>query len=431
MSDALFYRGVRTTGEFLSYIGYTTMSTAIRTSATHDLGTTRPAGSKGRLPASKPRLLLLMDEDWYFRCHRLDHARAARDAGMDVLVSTRAQDDGRWITEEGFKHLPIPYRRGSRQPLRELLAVVALARLYRRERPDIVHHVCMKPILYGSWAARLAGLRAVVNTFAGLGSVFTATGRRSQLMRAGLTAGLRSALALPNARALFENPTDRDRLVSAKVVRREDTVMISGTGVDITKFMTMPEQDGMPIVVLACRMLWAKGVGDFVRAARLLKEQSVPARFVLVGISDPDNPSSISESQLLAWQQERVVEWWGYREDMPNVLSTAHVVVLPTFYGEGLPKILLEACACGRPVVATAIPGCTEIVRDGENGFLIPPKDPGALAKAIRVLLEDPVLRRRMGKRGREIVVREFSAELVARQTLAVYRDLLETSRQT
>ena len=429
----LSYRdGVRTIVKPLSIYshGYATMTTAIRTSTADCVGTTRTMRLKGRFAAPRPRLLLLMDEDWYFRCHRLDHARAARDAGMEVLVSTRAQDGGKWITEEGFKHLPIPYRRGSRQPLRELMAVVQLAQLYRREKPDIVHHVCMKPILYGSWAARLAGIPAVVNTFAGLGSVFTGTGRRSHLLRAGLTAGLRSALALPNSRALFENPTDRDRLVRAKVVRREDTVMISGTGVDITKFIPMPEHEGIPVVVLSCRMLWEKGVGDFVHAARLLKEQGVRGRCVLVGTSDPDNPSSIPESQLLVWQQERVVEWWGYREDMPNVLSTAHVVVLPTFYGEGLPKILLEASACARPIVATAIPGCTEIVRDGENGFLIPPKDPDALAKAIRVLLENPILRKRMGRQGREIVVREYSVELVGRQTLAVYQALLEQSRQ-
>jgi len=369
-----------------------------------------------------------MNDDRYFLCHRLDLARAARNAGMEVLVVTRSDDNGKQILDEGFKFLSIPFMKGGRQPLRELTAVMKLAQLYRREKPDIVHHICMKPVLYGSWAARLAGVPAVVNTFAGLGFYFQPNGWHTRLVRVGLTAGLRSAFTLPNCRALFENSADRERLIRTKVVPREHTVIIGGTGVDTRKFTQAAEREGTPVVVLACRMLWLKGVGDFVQAAKLLKEWQVPARLVLVGTPDPDNPSSISEAQLVAWQQQGTVEWWGYRDDMPEVLASAHVVVLPTFYGEGLPKILLEAGACGRPVVATAIPGCTEVVRDGENGFLVPPKDPDALAKAITVLLKNPILRTRMGKRGREIVVREFPVELVGNQTLAVYRELLQNS---
>jgi glycosyltransferase involved in cell wall biosynthesis len=228
---------------------------------------------------------------------------------------------------------------------------------------------------------------------------------------------------------LFENPTDRDRLIRAKVVRPENTVIVGGTGVDINKFTPMPEEGGTPVIVLACRMLWDKGVGDFVEAARLLSDQKVPGRFVLIGTPDAGNPASIPEAQLLMWQREGIVEWWGYRENMPEVLASAHVVVLPSFH-EGLPKILLEAGACARPVVATAIPGCTEIVRDGENGILVPPKDPVTLAKAIKVLLENPILRRRMGKYGREIVVREYSADLVADQILAVYHGLIEKTQR-
>jgi glycosyltransferase involved in cell wall biosynthesis len=397
-------------------------------STTGRLESGRGAHRIGKLRLSKQRLLLVMNDDRYFLCHRLDLARAARNAGMEVLVVTHADDNGKRILDEGFKYLPIPFMKGGRQPLRELAAIRKLAQLYRREKPDIVHHICMKPVLYGSWAARLAGIPAVVNTFAGLGSYFQPNGWHARLVRAGLTAGLRSAFWLPNSRALFENSADRERLIRAKVVSRKRTVMISGTGVDIYKFTHVPEREGTPTVVLACRMLWLKGVGDFVQAAKLLKAWKVPARLVLVGMPDAGSPSSISEAQLVAWQEQGAVEWWRYREDMPEVLSSAHVVVLPTFYGEGLPKILLEAGACGRPVVATAIPGCADVVRDGVNGFLVPPKDPDALAKAITVLLKNPILRMRMGKRGREIVVREFPVELVGNQTLAVYRELLQDS---
>ena len=177
-------------------------------------------------------------------------------------------------------------------------------------------------------------------------------------------------------------------------------------------------------------MLRDKGVHEFVQAARLLKKQGIPGRCVLVGRIVPDNPSRISENQVRAWEREGVIEWWGHRDDMARVLASAHVVVLPS-YREGLPKILLEACASGRPVIATAVPGCSEVVRDGENGFLVPAKDPDALAKAMMMLSENPVLRMRMGSRGREIVAREFSAGQISKETLAVYSELLANASTT
>ncbi len=341
---------------------------------------------------------------------------------------THAADHGKAFEAEGFRFIPIPFHRGSMNPARECGSFVRWMHLYRQERPAIVHHIHMKPVLYGSWAARIAGVPAVVNTFAGLGTIFTTNGVRTQVLRAGVTAGLRMALTLPNSRALFENRGDLEQLVHEKVVRRERTATIGGAGVNITEFAPHPEQPGTPMILFASRMLWDKGVADFVQAARLLNGQKVPGRWVLVGSPDPDNPMSIEKSQLRAWQEEGVVEWWGRRDDMPSIVASAHVVVLPTFYGEGLPRILLEAGACARPVVATTIPGCQEIIRDGDNGYLVPPKDPDALGKAIRTLIEDPILRRSMGERGRHRVVSEFSTERVARQTLQVYEELLQHS---
>jgi glycosyltransferase involved in cell wall biosynthesis len=373
----------------------------------------------------KPRLLFLITEDWYFRSHRLDLAREAQKAGMEVLVATLAEDNGKWIRDEGFKYLPIPFVKGTRNPLLEMFAVIKLSQLYRRERPDIVHHVALKPILYGSWATRLARVPAVVNAFGGLGFVFLATDWRARLLRIGVTAVLRSALSLTNSCVLFQNSGDRDKLIKRNIVQQSQTVIIPGTGVDTKVFTPQPEDTGVPVVILGSRMLWDKGVGEFVQAAQLLKQEKIAVRCVLVGRTDVRSPTHIPEAQLLEWQKQGLVEWWGHQDDMPQVLSAAHVVVLPSYY-EGFPKVLLEACACGKPVVATAIPGCKEIVRGGENGFLIPAKDPGALAKAIRVLLENPALRARMGKRGREIAEREFSADRMARQTLAVYQELLE-----
>ncbi len=379
----------------------------------------------GRGSARKPRLLLLITEDWYFRSHRLDLAKAAQRAGMDVCVVTNAPDGGEWIRREGLDFRAIPFQRGSLNPAKELSAVLRLAWLYRKERPDIVHHVAMKPVLYGSWAARLAGIPAVVNAFGGLGVAFTAPGWRTQLLRAGLTAGLRTALSLPNSRVIFQHEHDRDLMIQEEIVRAEDTLVIRGVGVDGEHFPSLPEQPGPLVVLLASRMLWPKGIGEFIEAARALSQRNIAARFVLVGRTDPANPASIDRSQLRAWQSEGLVEWWGHRDDMPAVLNSAHVVVLPTTYGEGIPKILLEAAACGRPIVATDVPGCRDVVRHGVNGLLVPPRDPTSLAKAIEQLMGNATLRQEMGSRGRTLALGEFSAAKMANQTIALYRTLL------
>lgn len=402
------------------------MTSAICSPATEHLDNAQSVFGNGNFSGSKPRLLLLITEDWYFRTHRLSLAREAQKAGMEVIVATLAEDNGKWIRDEGFQYLPIPFVKGTGNPFRELFAVIKLTQLYRRERPDVVHHVAMKPVLYGSLAARFAGIRAVVNAFGGLGFVFSAGEWRAQLLRIGIKAGLRSALSLANCRVVFQNSVDRDELIQQRIVREGQTIIIPGVGVDTTIFTPEPEDPGIPIVVLAGRMVRDKGVGEFVQAAQMLKQQKVAVRCVLVGRIDERSPTHIRETQLFDWQKQGGIEWWGHRDDMPQVLSSAHVVVLPSYY-EGFPKVLLEACACGKPVVATAIPGCEAIVRRGENGFLVPAKDPEALAEAIKVLLENPVLRARMGKRGREIAERDFSAEEMARQTMAVYRELLET----
>ncbi|MEO6667056.1 MAG: glycosyltransferase family 4 protein, partial [Nitrospiria bacterium] len=301
----------------------------------------------------RPRLLFLVTEDWYFWSHRLDLARASRDAGMAVSVATRVHAHGERIRAEGFKLIPIRLLRSSRHPLRELAAIIELVRIYRRERPDIVHHVAMKPILYGSWAARLTGVPAVVNAFAGLGFVFVADGHRARLLRLAMQLALRVALALPHARVIFQNREDCDLMVGSRIVRETQTVVIHGSGVDVARFLPQPEPDGEAVVVLASRMLWIKGVGEFVEAARLLRQRKIRAKFLLIGMVDQENPAAIPESQLLAWQSDDVITWRGHQEEMPSVLASAHVVVLPSYGGEGLPKILLEAAACARPIVAT------------------------------------------------------------------------------
>jgi glycosyltransferase involved in cell wall biosynthesis len=372
----------------------------------------------------RPRLLYLITEDWYFWSHRLDLARVAAQAGFDVSIATRVTEHGDRIRREGFRLFPIRLFRRGRNPFVELAAIVELVRLYRRERPAIVHHVALKPILYGSVAAWWSGVPVVVNAFAGLGYAFTEQARHGGFFRTCLRQTLRMFLKLSRSVVVFQNHDDRDLLIAENVVAQEQTRIIPGSGVDTKMFDIRPPAHENPIVMLASRMLWDKGVGDFVEAARRLKQSGSSIRYVLVGRCDKHNPAAIDSTQLRRWASEGVIEWWDHREDMPSTLASATIVVLPS-YREGLPKILLEAAACGKPIVATDVPGCREIVAHGTNGFLVPPHDPAALAEAIDSLLSDSSLRIAMGVAAREAVVRRFSVEKVAGRTVDLYRELL------
>lgn len=374
-----------------------------------------------------PRLLFVIHDDAFFCSHRLNLGRAAQDVGYEVAVATRVQHHAKTIEDAGFKLLPIRLHGGFQSPLRESASLIELIRLYRRERPDIIHHVALKPALFGSIAARIVRAPTVVNAVTGLGYMFQSEGWRRSLVRSAIAPALRWGFAHPRSVAIFQNTDDREKFVGARLVKKSRTAIIRGSGVNVSQFRPTPEPAGIPVVVLASRMLWDKGIGEFVQAARLMKVNGVQARFVLVGAGHKENPTNISDLQLRRWVEEEVVEWWGHRDDMAGVFAASHLVVLPS-YGEGLPKVLLEAAACARPLIATNVRGCREIVRDGENGLLVPLKDPQALAQAMTTLLQDRALRDRMGARGREIAMKEFRVELVEEATMTLYRRLLGTA---
>lgn len=375
----------------------------------------------------RPRLLYLITEDWYFWSHRLDLARAARDAGFDVTIATRVTDHGKQIQEEGFHLIPISLFRRSRNPLRELSAIAELVGIYRCVRPHLVHHVAMKPILYGSLAAWVAQVPATLNAFAGLGYLFTNSERQRGGLHWLMTAALRSAIGRSGSTVLFQNEADRDELVQTGIVRRSHTRVIAGSGIDVTAFSVKPSPQGTPLVVLPSRMLWDKGVGEFVQAARILKGKGVDARFVLVGRCDEDNPADIGWEQLSRWVGEGTIEWWGHRNDMSAVYEGATLVVLPS-YREGLPKVLLEAAACGKAIIATDVPGCRDIVQDEVNGVLVPPRDSSTLAMSIANLLLDPHAREAMGVRSREMAVAKWAGPRISEQVLGLYHELLNAS---
>ncbi len=367
---------------------------------------------------SRPKLLFLVTEDWYFVSHRLPLAVAAREAGFDVVVATREGMHGQVIRDAGLKFIPFELSRRGGNPLAE---ITKLTRLYRSERPAIVHHVALKPVLYGSLAARLVGVTQVVNAVAGLGWLFTSGGLAARTVRPVVRGLLARLLAASGSRTIVQNPDDQALLVRSGVPK-DRLRLIRGAGVDTAAFSPAEEPPAFVTVVLAARMLWDKGVGEFVAAAKHLHDEGVFARFVLVGEPDSANPASVPEASLRAWHGQDGIEWWGQRADMSAVLKQAHIACLPS-YREGLPKSLLEAAACGLPIVTTDTPGCREVVTDGDNGFLVPVKEVDALAAALRKLIIDASLRRLMGGRGRARALAEFSLESVIVQTLAVYQE--------
>lgn len=371
------------------------------------------------------RILFVVNDAAFFVSHRLPIAEAASAAGYDVHVATPPGNSVARVTSAGMAWHPIRLARASTRPGTEIGTLSDLHSLYRHLRPQLVHHVTPKPVLYGTLAARLARVPAVVNAISGMGHVFADRGRRTRLLRTGVMTGYRLALRHPCMRVIFQNDDQRQQFVTRRWVRPQEAVIIRGSGVDTAIFHpASASTSDVPLVLLAARMLRTKGVTEFVDAARQLRRSGARARFVLVGEPDAGNPASIAHEQLRAWSDEGVVEYWGRRDDMPAVLRDADVFCLPS-YLEGLSKSLIEAAASGLPIVTTDVPGCRDVAADGINGLLVPPADASALASAIARLTTDARLRAELGQHGRDRALREFSIERVVAEHLAVYRELL------
>ncbi|MEC5383450.1 glycosyltransferase family 4 protein [Aurantimonas sp. C2-6-R+9] len=364
----------------------------------------------------------MVTEEWYFVSHRLAFAVAARAAGYDVGVATRVDRHGAVIRDAGISLFHVDFDRSGMRPLREISTIAALFALYRREAPDIVHHVAMKPVIYGSFAARAAGVPGVVNALGGLGFVFSSTTLRARTMRLLARPALKFALSGWNARLILQNSHDKQTVLRAGLARPEQIRLIRGAGVDPALYSTSDVAAQPPLIILPARLLREKGVGEFVGAARLLRARGVEARFALVGRPDSMNPASFSAKDVAGWVADGLVEAWGWREDMPAVFARAQIVCLPTYH-EGLPKSLLEAAASGCAIVATDIPGCRELVSHGKTGLLVPPKEVERLADALEELIRDPAMRARLGGAAREMLG-DFTLDCVTAQTMDIYAEV-------
>lgn len=381
----------------------------------------------------RPRLLFVVNADWFFLSHRLPLGRACVEAGFEVGVCAGDTGEGPAIEAAGMRFLPLRIDRGGTHPGQEMLTVASLARTYAAFRPDIVHHVTIKPVLYGSVAARALGVRGIVNAVSGLGYVFIPRAEdrlRHRLLRRAMWAAYRVALDGASTRVIFQNEDDRGTFLKRRLVRPERAALIRGSGVDFGRFSPRPLNEEDFVALLPARLLWDKGVGEFVEAATRLKARFPAARFVLLGRIDPGNPAAIESGRVEEWVRSGVVEWWGSHghDAMPEAYARAHVVVLPS-YREGLPLALAEAAACGRACITTDVPGCRDTVDHERTGWLVPPRDAAALEAALEQAIVDRERLSRLGSAGAALANERFGLDAVIRQTLALYTDLLGPGR--
>jgi glycosyltransferase involved in cell wall biosynthesis len=373
---------------------------------------------------TKPKLFLVVNVDWFFLSHRLPIALEAQKRGYDItILAIEEEGKGDEIRSHGLKFIPLPSTRGGKNILSELKLIRFLLKTYKEHKPDIVHHVAIKPVLYGSIAAKFARIPKIVNAVSGLGTAFINPKPFSPIFI--LVKNLyKYSFRNKHLKVIVQNEDDMVQLLGFGVLKKEQIRLIKGSGVDLTDFSYCKEPPTEPItVVLAARMLWDKGIGEYVEAARQLKEKyKNKVNFILAGKVDEQNSTNIAEEQLLTWNKEGVTEWIGYQTNMAQVYRDAHIVVLPS-YREGLPKSLIEACAIGRPIITTDVPGCRVVVDEGINGFLIPAKNSNALAIALEKLIDSKELRLEMGKKGRHLAEKEFSITSVLDKTFSIYEE--------
>lgn len=365
------------------------------------------------------RLLFVVNDAGFFITHRLPLAVAMRNRGHEVAVACPADNKVAQLEAEQLIHLDVPLARRETGPLGELRALWVLRRQIHQFSPDLVHLITAKPIIYGGLLTRWQKIPTVA-AFSGLGHVFSDDGLSARVLRAVVLAGYRMALNRPGVFAIFQNGENRDLLQNHKALREQST-MIRGSGTDLQRFDPSPAANPIPVVVLPARMLFSKGVADFVEAARILQRQDIAARFILIGAPDASNPASVPQAQLQAWHDEGIVEWQGYRADIEAALQESDLVVLPSFYGEGLPKSLVDAAAAGRAVVTSDVAGCRDAIVHGETGLLARPQDTADLAARIKELLTDPERRLAMGRAGRKLAETDFAIEHIVADHLALY----------
>lgn len=373
----------------------------------------------------KNKLLYIVNVDWFFISHRLPIALAALREGYEVHIACGLTDKKEYLENLGFIVHPLNLSRGSTGLIQEYKSFRDITATLRNVKPDIIHFVTIKPVLYGGIISRLLGFKNRVFAISGLGYVFTSQNLKTSFLRFFIIQLYKLALGNNASKVIVQNSDDRAILKHFGIIQKEQTILIRGSGVDLETHSYEEEPRGIPTVVMASRLLKDKGVMEFVEAARILKEKSIKAQFKLYGDIDEHNPASLSQNDINKLKKEAILDVHGYVKDIANIFSKSNIVVLPS-YREGLPKVLIEAAACGRAVITSDVAGCRDAIEPNKTGLLVKVKDVQALANGIEKLIEDKTLRHMMGEAGRALAEKEFDIQQVIKIHLHVYNSFKE-----
>ncbi len=383
--------------------------------------------SNARLKDLSNKLLFIINDINFFFSHRFPIAIAAKKNGFEIHIAAPsiAKMESK-ILQEGFFFHPVRIYRSSLNPFKELLTFFDLYKLEKKIKPDILHLVTIKPVLYGGITARFAKIKNIVAAVPGLGSAFRKNGLKGKLLRIVISFLYKTALKGKNLIVIFQNNDDKKIITKLCRLQEKQTILIPGSGVNLKEYQFLPEPEGIPIIIMASRLLKDKGVPEFVKAARILRERGIIAEFWLAGDIDPGNPTSVTTDDLNSWKEEGIVKILGFRTDISTLFPKSNIVVFPSAYREGLPKVLVEAAACGRAVITTNIPGCRDAIIPDKTGLLIPIKDVNAIADAAEYLIKNPELRKDFGKAGRKLAEQLFNIEDIVEKHLQIYKKLLQ-----
>ena len=376
------------------------------------------------------KFMFFANTDWYLYNFRMSTALHLKEQGAEVVMLSPPGSFGHRFAKEGIRWITLPgMDRASLNPVREALTLRQVARVLSEERPDLLHNFTVKCAVYGALAARMAGVPAVVNAVAGMGYVFTSDAVMARALRPVVKVLMRGTLGTENSRLVLQNPDDARAFVDSRLVPEQNIRLIRSSGVNTSRFAPSERTDDStkPLrVLLAARLLWEKGVQEFVDAAAMVKARGCPMEFLLAGAPDPGNPRSVDQAHVDEWVTKGLVTWLGHVDDMPALLRTVDVMALPSYYREGVPKSLIEGAACGLAIVTTDLPGCREVVScHGVDGLHATPRDAASLADLLIQLHEDRALLRRLGESARRKALSDFDEKLVISRTLEVYDELL------
>lgn len=372
-------------------------------------------------------LMILNHIDWFWS-HRLPLAKAIMGKGWQLNVATHGAERDIKMKEMGVSGRALPQHGKSLDVVAQLKLMCGMYKNIKELQPDIIHVITIRYAFYAGIVTRLMGYKPVAFTVAGLGSLYTAPGLKMRVIRFFALPIFRFAFGGKGKFIIFQNPDDQKAMLDSNIVKAEQTTVIRGSGVDLTEFPyeAYVENDETPIILFTSRLLREKGITDFIEAARILQKKGVKARFVVAGDVYEDNARSLSKTEMQGYHDEGVIEWLGHCNDMPDLLRRAMMIVLPSYYGEGVPKVLLETAAIGRPIVTCDAPGCREAVEHEVNGVLVAPQSPEEIAEAIDMLMSDPEKRHCYGAAGRKRVEEDFHVDSVVNRTMGVYAKLLE-----